>query len=85
LWTAGFRLRIRPLLHKKRIHRSLTGVKRSRLGRPGVGVAPELLDRAILLVSDIRCCYDKLVNIKDILAKIGVQESPLARQLLMTG
>lgn len=31
------------------------------------------------------CCYHNLVNIKDILAKIGSMEGPLARQLLMTG
>jgi len=30
-------------------------------------------------------CYHNAVNIKDILAKIGATEAPLARQLLMTG
>ncbi len=37
------------------------------------------------LVSFVRCCYDNLVNIKDILAKIAATDSPLARQMLMTG
>ena len=37
------------------------------------------------LVSPRCCCYHNLVNIKDILAKIGATEAPLARQLLMTG
>ena len=30
-------------------------------------------------------CYHNSMNIKDILAKIGATESPLARQLMMTG
>ncbi len=37
------------------------------------------------LASISHCWYHNLVNIKDILDKIGATEAPLARQLLMTG
>jgi len=41
--------------------------------------------RSARLASIAHCCYHNLVNIKDILDKIGATEAPLARQLLMTG
>lgn len=41
--------------------------------------------RSARLASVAHCCYHNLVNIKDILDKIGATEAPLARQLLMTG
>ena len=46
---------------------------------------PTITRRSVRLASIAHCCYHNLVNIKDILDKIGATEAPLARQLLMTG